>query len=456
MCSLIQVINRSNTEMIYLKLAEKFFITTLIFSVVISFFCKYFIDHQYLANVLVGFNIIFFLVFLVACGFKNKKVQLLIFIFFCLRVVLLYFDYYGRDIGYVLHSGNDSENFYNLARLISEDLSKMKEISYTKYTDFLGLVYWFIGDQRLFSQFINLILGMWSIFIFYNILDLFKLKESKKLLLLALYGLYPHNIIFSSILLREALIQFFFIYSLLFFTRWLRSNDKTHIITTLIFALLSAMFHPGMMLGIVFYGLMFLYFDTHTHTFNFSVKNTILLVSLSALVFVLIINNMSLLSGKLSFIFLGENLSLAEKFNTRVVDVGGSTYLTNFKVNSAYSFIALMPLRLIYFVFSPMPYDIRGVGSLIAILFDSSFYYFLVYKLVQSRNFLREDTRRIFPKIFLFLFLTIALGFGMATDNSGTAMRHRSKIFPALLIAVLFSQSIKQNKLAIWNDKKIH
>jgi hypothetical protein len=441
--------------MIYLKLAERFFITTLIFSVVISFFCKYVIDHEYLSNILVGFNIILFLVFLLVCGFKNKKVQLLIFIAFCLRVLLLYFDYYGRKIGYVLHSGGDSENFYNWAVLISEDLSKFKEISYTKYTDFLGLLYWFIGDQRLFSQFINLVLGMWSIFVFYNILDLLKLKESNKLLFLSLYCLYPHNIIFSSILLREALIQFFFIYSLLFFAKWLKSNDKTHIIKIIIFSLLGALFHQGMILGVVFYGFMFLYFDPHTHKFKFSFKNTILLVSISAVLFVLIMNNMSIITSKLSFLYLGDNLSLAEKFNARVVDVGGATYLTNFEVNSAYSFLILTPLRLIYFVFSPMPYDVRGAGSLIAILFDSSFYYFLVYKIVQSRKFLREDVQRIFPKLFVFLFLTIALGFGMATDNSGTAMRHRSKIFPALLVAVVFSQSIKQNKFAIWNDKTI-
>jgi hypothetical protein len=442
--------------MINLKLAERFFITTMIFSLVISFFCKHFIDHEYLSNVLVGFNIIFFLVFLLVCGFENKKVQLLIFIFFCLRVLLLYFDYYGRNIGYVLHSGGDSENFYNWALLISEDLSKFEEISYTKYTDFLGLLYWFIGDQRLFSQFINLILGMWSIFAFYKILDLFKLKESRKLLFLSVYGLYPHNIIFSSILLREALIQFFFIYSLLFFTKWLMSIGKANKLKIIIFALLSAVFHQGMILGIVFYIFMFLYFDTRTHKFKFSLKSTVLLVSLSVLIFILIINNLSILSNKLSFLFYSDNLSLAEKFNARAVDVGGATYLTNFEVNSAYSFITLMPLRLIYFVFSPMPYDVRGAGSLIAILLDSSFYYFLVYKIIQSRKFLRDDVHRIFPKLFLFLFLTIALGFGMATDNSGTAMRHRSKIFPALLIAVVCAQSIKQNKFAIWNDKKIH
>jgi hypothetical protein len=34
-------------------------------------------------------------------------------------------------------------------------------------------------------------------------------------------------------------------------------------------------------------------------------------------------------------------------------------------------------------------------------------------------------------------------------------MRHRSKIFPALIIVVVFMESIKQNRRSIWNDKKI-
>jgi hypothetical protein len=114
-----------------------------------------------------------------------------------------------------------------------------------------------------------------------------------------------------------------------------------------------------------------------------------------------------------------------------------------------------MPLRLVYFVFSPMPYDVRGVGDLAAIILDSSFYYFLVYIIVRSRKIMNDNMFRILPKIFFILFLTVSIGFALGTENSGTAMRHRSKIFPALIIVVVFMESIKQNRYSIWNDKKI-
>ena len=442
--------------MVHLKSAEKFFIISLFFSVVFSFFFKSFIDTEYLSVFLVVFNFLIFVFIVIPGTVNDDKAKFLIFIFFCLRVFLLYLDYYGKHIGTVLHSGGDSERFYEWGLYISEDLSRMKEISYTKYTDFLGILYWIIGDQRFFSQFVNVILGMWSIFVFYKILDLFKLKDSKKLFFLALYGFFPQNIIFSSILLREALIQFFFVYSMLFFTKWLMSNNRINMFKTIFFVLLSSLFHPGMIASLLVYGFMFLFLDVKKYSFNYSFKRKALLVLFCGFTFALIAYNISILNGKFSFLISDTNLSLLEKYESnRGIEEGGATYLRNYKINSIVDFIILVPLRLIYFVFSPMPYDVRGVGDLAAIILDSSFYYFLIYIIVRSRKIIKDNIFRIFPKIFFILFLTVSIGFALGTENSGTAMRHRSKIFPALIIVVVFMESIKQNRRSIWNDKKI-
>jgi len=442
--------------MVHLKSAEKFFIISLFFSVVFSFFFKSFIDAEYLSVFLVVFNFLIFVFIVIPGTVNDDKAKFLIFIFFCLRVFLLYLDYYGKHIGTVLHSGGDSERFYEWGLYISEDLSRMREISYTKYTDFLGILYWIIGDQRFFSQFVNVILGMWSIFVFYKILDLFKLKDSKKLFFLALYGFFPQNIIFSSILLREALIQFFFVYSMLFFTKWLMSNNRINMFKTIFFVLLSSLFHPGMIASLLVYGFMFLFLDVKKHSFNYSFKRKTLLVLFCSLAFALIAYNISMLNGKFSFLISDTNLSLLEKYESNSgIEEGGATYLRNYKINSVVDFLILIPLRLIYFVFSPMPYDVRGVGDLAAIILDSSFYYFLIYIIIRSRKIIKDNMFRIFPKIFFILFLTVSIGFALGTENSGTAMRHRSKIFPALIIVVVFMESIKQNRRSIWNDKKI-
>ena len=152
--------------MINLKLTERFLIITICFSLFFSFIFKSFNYDEHLSNLLVLFNLLLFVFLLMPVVVKNKNAKFLIVAFLFLRVLVLYLDYYGKDIANILHSGGDSERFYEWGLVISKNLSMMKEISYTKYTDFLGILYWIIGDQRFFSQFINLILGMWSIFVF--------------------------------------------------------------------------------------------------------------------------------------------------------------------------------------------------------------------------------------------------------------------------------------------------
>lgn len=442
--------------MINLKFAERFFIVLLFCSLLISFLFKSFINNELLSNILVTFDSLLIILFIFP-GTKKDIIKFLFYLFFLLRIFLLYIDYYGKEFVNVFHSGGDSERFYLWGIDISKNLSMMNEISYTRYTDFLGILYWFIGDQRLFSQFINVILGMWSIFVLYKILDLFNIKDSKKFFFLALYGFYPQNIIFSSILLREALIQFFFIYSIFFFSKWLMTNNKINIFLTLLFVLFCSLFHSGMLASLLFYGYMFLFLDVTTYRFKYSFERLTIFFLCCGLSFIFIARDSSLLNEKFSILQTSENdSSLIEKYKSNSgIEEGGSTYLKNYEINSPVDLIIFLPLKFIYFIFSPMPYDVRGIGDMAAILIDSSFYYFLIFKITRSRKVITNNFFRLLPIIFFILFLIVSLGFALGTENSGTAMRHRAKIFPALLMVFIIIESIKENKNSIWNDKKI-
>lgn len=442
--------------MINLKFAERFFIIILFCSLLTSFLFKSFINNELLSNILVTFDSLLIILFIFP-GTKKDIVKFLFFLFFLLRIFLLYVDYYGKELVNVFHSGGDSERFYLWGIDISKNLSIMNEISYTRYTDFLGILYWFIGDQRLFSQFINVILGMWSIFVLYKILDLFNINDSKKLFFLALYGFYPQNIILSSILLREALIQFFFIYSIFFFSKWLMTKNRINIFLTLFFVVLSSMFHSGMLTSLLFYGYIFLFLDVIKNRFKYSLDRLIIFFICCGLSFAFILRDPSFLNEKFSMLQIDDNeLSLVEKYKSNSgIEEGGSNYLKNYEINSVVDLITLVPLKFIYFIFSPMPYDVRGLGDITAILIDCSFYYFLFFKIIKGGKSINNNFYRIFPKLFFILFLIVSLGFALGTENSGTAMRHRAKIFPALLLVVIIIESIKENKNSIWNDKKI-
>jgi hypothetical protein len=210
-----------------------------------------------------------------------------------------------------------------------------------------------------------------------------------------------------------------------------------------------------MLLSLLVYGYVFLFLDIATYRFKYSFKRLTLFFICCGITFSIIANDSSILTEKFSILQTdSNNLSLIEKYQSYSGEEGGSNYLQNYEISSAIDFITLVPLKFIYFIFSPMPYDIRGIGDLTAILIDSSFYYFLIFKIIRSRELISNNLFRIFPKIFFILFLVVSLGFALGTENSGTAMRHRAKIFPALLMVVVFIESIKENKNSIWNDKK--
>ena len=68
--------------MVHLKSVEKFFIISLFFSVVFSFFFKSFIDTEYLSVFLVVFNFLIFVFIVIPGTVKDDKAKFLIFIFF--------------------------------------------------------------------------------------------------------------------------------------------------------------------------------------------------------------------------------------------------------------------------------------------------------------------------------------------------------------------------------------
>nr|WP_316046727.1 hypothetical protein [Planococcus glaciei] len=105
-------------------------------------------------------------------------------------------------------------------------------------------------------------------------------------------------------------------------------------------------------------------------------------------------------------------------------------------------------------MFSPLPLDWRGMGDIVSFFFDSSVYLFLVgatiFGLVKSDMPIRN-------KIFILLFLIVTVFvYSYGTQAAGTAMRHRNKIIPLLLITFTMSNTKQLFTLAEvrWKQKK--
>ena len=104
-----------------------------------------------------------------------------------------------------------------------------------------------------------------------------------------------------------------------------------------------------------------------------------------------------------------------------------------------------MPIKGIYFIFSPFPWDVKKSSHLMG-MFDGFLHLFLTYLIFRNRKAIWADPAlRI---IFLMLLVYIAV-YGVAIGNFGTGIRHRAKfiIMFILLAAPLLPKFIFYKKM---------
>ena len=115
----------------------------------------------------------------------------------------------------------------------------------------------------------------------------------------------------------------------------------------------------------------------------------------------------------------------------------GSAYLTSISTTSLAQIGAYLPLFMFYFLYSPTPNMIRGMLDIVTLALNSSIYLYITfvglitYKNVKSK--LSQKEKKIVKSLLIGVVFTIAV-FSVGTRNAGTAMRHRDKILPFLIV----------------------
>lgn len=102
------------------------------------------------------------------------------------------------------------------------------------------------------------------------------------------------------------------------------------------------------------------------------------------------------------------------------------------------------PVRMFYFVASPLPWSWRGLSDIIAFFFSSLVFLYVYYRAYQELK--KGDTRnRTMILIFVVLSLCSALIFAWGVSNAGTAVRHREKFI--VIYMVLFALCNSNEKI---------
>lgn len=365
---------------------------------------------------------------------KYFEFVILIFLSFTIRLFILLIDLYAKNLVTVPHSGDDTENFYATALNISNDMSMLSESIYGgTYSHLLGILVNIYGDDRLFVQYLNILVAMTAILVVVQIFRMMKVPLKIQMILVAVMALFPHSLIFSSILLRESVISLIVVFSLYFFIKWFQYKGLHNIFLSISLVILGGFFHTGVIGILIGYLFAFIFYQHDKETMKLTLNSivsfgVVALVMLYFLLFPEVFSTLSLFNKFEQE--LGGGRSIYDVFNT---ERGESAYLTNLEIDNFFEMIVFAPIKVLYFIGSPMPWTLRNLSDLISFFLDSIFYLFAAFVFVKHFGMIKKHP------LLLVLLISLVSGwliFGLGISNAGTALRHRFKLFYLIIIAL--------------------
>jgi 4-amino-4-deoxy-L-arabinose transferase-like glycosyltransferase len=285
---------------------------------------------------------------------------------------------------------------------------------------------------------LNLVAGIWVV-ILVALLAQQLWGEKAARLTASIAAFYPFAAFNSAIPLREEFSILFFVFGLYFFTKWARAGGGAGILLALAGFACASMIHPGWsaaFLGVGAYAASILVQifaqGLKTKTIkrrNIRAAGNSLAVLAVAIISIVITGGVQLGKG---IGVLTEEFDLVSTIEGRFGSdpSGGSAYPALIATGDPYAQPWLIPSRMIYFVFSPFPWDIRSPVHLLGLV-SSLLYLVLCWRIYRAFPRLRERPECV---AMLFMLFALVFVFAVGTTNIGTAIRHRTKLLVLFLL----------------------
>lgn len=375
---------------------------------------------------------IFVLVFSVfrSIGDKDDEqtIKYMIIASLLLRLAIMFWDINCREIFILPNSEADAVGYKDVARSYAF-YSRSGQYDYDEYSFYIGQMYKLIGMQETTAQYLNVYFAVFSIVLIYKILTLFQVSVQNKKKAIALACFLPNSMMIMSFFLQESVIAFCIILSLYFYTKWWFTRKIVYFIISFIPSIFGAFLHSGSIVPVIAIVATFAFVGNAEHKLKITVLAAVGAVIISLIVFAFISSNSGTLFSKIGGSLSAENVVNSAGKTDRVssadyfIGIGGLPSVLDLIVNS--------PIRMLYFLASPVPWMWRGIND-IAAFFGSSIFYIIAFwnavKLIRHRNGIDRESGMwayFFVLFIMIIFATFMFGWGVS--NSGTALRHREK-----------------------------
>lgn len=389
----------------------------------------------------------------------NEYDQIVVFVLLfslVFKVSLLLWDYYGTSIYTLPNSHRDSESFHRGAVYFARHYTQKVE----NYSYVIGWIYRFFGVQRITAQYSNIILSFAGIDIFERITNIFKINTEGKRRALIIAALLPNYAIMSAILIRECIISVILCLALYYYALWWENGTLTYMVIAELISLGACWFHSGAIAVTIGMAISLIITRKDIDGDRY-LRIGISSIIFSVLLFVVFMFLFDFLSDSLLKRFHGLDLNTIDTYieehnfytetegmsSSYSAGVGGYTGLRGIIINS--------PIRILYFLWSPMPWRIRGFGDVLAFLGSSLFYggvFFYSIWMLFRKSVLANNKSKILA--VLIIALCAATVFAWGVDSAGSALRHREKFYYIFLILFALLQVKDSNKGRVVIGKK--
>lgn len=348
------------------------------------------------------------------------------------RMFLLFFDLYGQWIMVLPNSGGDADVFYGWAE------NYMKEGGWTRtvFPKVMGFIMRYVGQSRLYMQFLVMLCSIMSICAFAYIIYDLDIAYNVKYRAVAIVGILPNFAILSSIFLRESIVTMLLTLSITCFIIWFKGYSFLWIFLAALFDFTAAIFHSGAAGLVLGYMVVLLLYDQKWKRYHINIINIIPIVIMGLVVTFLYLNYAETFFGKLLSID-----TLSDVANT--TNLGASSYLEYVGNSNSIGNMVLYTIpRIVYFLFSPFPWQWRGIRDIIAFVFSSIFYLWAVKDAIDCIR--HHGKHRNLVLALLIILFCVVFVFAWGVSNTGTATRHREKM--VIIFGLLWALSHDGNR----------
>lgn len=352
---------------------------------------------------------------------KDNKIKRAFYFALLLQIIILIIDNYVIDFPLI---NLDARAHEGLAWYSYENNINIGRGEYNTFI--LNPIYKLLGIRvAIIFGAINVVCHILISLNLYKIFNILKIEKNLERFLMYILILSPISLIFRAGILREAIMIMFITYSLKNFVIYTKYKNGGAIIKTFLFLILGAVFHNGMIFLAVGYLLYLL---------DGGKKKK----GAQIIIFLLAIGIFIILKDKLLEKVGGGDIDKILAFNNEgSLKLAGSAYLQSVTTTSLGGILIYLPLFMFYFLYSPTPEMIRGVLDIATFLLNSSIYIYITIIGIKSykkiKNNLSKKEKKII-NVLLFSSLFTIVVFSIGTRNAGTAMRHRDKILPFLIV----------------------